>query len=383
MSWEDDPDAVASELNQSVGGEFVPVAGAESPRLAAWLRQLVDRRGSDLLLVAGAPPAIRVDGLVAPLGQEVLDGDEIEHEVLGALPVYGRRQYEDTHIADASLKLPGAGRFRVNLHRERGRAAATIRALPNRVPTLASLNLPANVAALSRVRHGLVLIGGATGSGKTTTLAALVDDINRREPLHIVSIEDPIEYEHAHQRSLVEQIEIGVDAPDFPTALRAAVRQAPDVLVVGEMRDAETMRIALAAAETGHLVLTTMHTTDVAAAVARFADNFPPERQPTIRHDLAMGLSAVLIQMLLPRVGGGRVPAAELLMVGYGARQHIRKNQLQHLNQEITISRRAGSFTLEECLVALVRKGQVERNEAALRSAHPEELEKALASSGG
>jgi twitching motility protein PilT len=270
----------------------------------------------------------------------------------------------------------------VNLHRERGRAAATIRALPTRVPALSSLNLPGNVQALTKIPHGLVLIGGATGSGKTTTLAALVDEINRRDKRHIVSIEDPIEYEHVHQRCVVEQVEIGVDAPDFPTALRAAVRQAPDVIVVGEMRDPETMRIALAAAETGHLVLTTMHTTDVASTIARIADNFPAERQPTIRQDLAMGLAAVLIQALLPRVGGGRIPAAELLMVGYGARQHIRKNALQHLNQEITITRKAGSFTLEECLVTLVKKGLVERSEAVLRAGHQEEFEKALVAAG-
>lgn len=175
----------------------------------------------------------------------------------------------------------------------------------------------------------------------------------------------------------------GPRAPNFPSALRAAVRQAPDVLVVGEMRDPETMRIALAAAETGHLVLTTMHTTDVASTVARIADNFPEERQATVRQDLAMGLAAVFVQALLPRVGGGRIPAAELLMVGYGARQHIRKNALQHLNQEITITRKAGSFTLEECLVVLVKRGLVERSEAALRTLHPDEFEKALAAATG
>jgi twitching motility protein PilT len=155
------------------------------------------------------------------------------------------------------------------------------------------------------------------------------------------------------------------------------------VIVVGEMRDPDTMRIALAAAETGHLVLTTMHTTDVAATVARIADNFPPERQATVRQELAMGLAAVLVQTLLPRVGGGRIPAAEMLLVSYGARQHIRKNALQHLNQEITITRKAGSFTLEDCLVSLVRRGLVEKGEAALRVAHPEEFENALAAAQG
>jgi twitching motility protein PilT len=278
--------------------------------------------------------------------------------------------------------VPGLGRFRINLHHERGRPAATIRALPTRVPGLASLNLPSGVEMLSRVPHGLVVIGGATGSGKSTTLAAVVHEINRRDRRHIVTIEDPIEYEHAHDHCLVEQVEIGTDAPDFPTALRAVVRQSPDVIVIGEMRDPDTMRIALAAAQTGHLVLTTMHTTDVASTVGRIADYFPPERQPTIRQDLAMGLSAVFIQALLPRIGGGRIPAAEMLMVGYGARQHIRKNALQHLNQEITITRKAGSFTLEDCLVNLIKKGLIERGEGLLRAWHPDEFEKALVAAG-
>src|SRR5205085_10847168 len=220
--------------------------------------------------------------------------------------------------------------------------------------------------------------GGPAGSGKTTTLAALVNEINRRDARHILTAEDPIEYEHQHMRSVVEQVEIGIDAADFPTALRAALRQAPDVLVVGEMRDPETMRIAVAAAETGHLVLSTLHTTDVATTVARIADSFPPERQNTIRQELAMALAAVLTQTLMPRAGGGLIPAAELLMVGYGARQHIRKNALQHLHQEITITRKQGSFTLEESLAELIKTGRVDRQFALTRAGHAEELERLL-----
>ena len=172
------------------------------------------------------------------------------------------------------------------------------------------------------MKRGLVIIGGATGSGKTTTLAALVNEMNQRDSRHIVTIEDPIEYEHTHVRSVIEQVEIGADAPDFPAALRAALRQAPDVIVVGEMRDPETARIALSAAETGHLVFTTLHTTDAASTVSRIADSFPQERQHSIRAEMAMALSAMLTQSLLPRRSGGRIPAAELLMVGYGARQN-------------------------------------------------------------
>ncbi|HZC24971.1 MAG TPA: ATPase, T2SS/T4P/T4SS family, partial [Candidatus Binatia bacterium] len=244
------------------------------------------------------------------------------------------------------------------------------------------LRLPAGVAALARLQRGLVIIGGATGSGKTTTLAALVHEINQRDARHIVTIEDPIEYEHTHQRSVIEQVEIGIDAPDFPTALRAAMRQAPDVIVVGEMRDPETARIALSAAETGHLVFTTLHTTDAASTVSRIADSFPQERQHSVRAEMAMALAAMLTQTLIPRRNGGRVPAAELLMVGYGARQHIRKNALQHLHQEITITRKQGSFTLEESLAQLVFQQDLTREDALTRAIHPEDLDTLLKTKG-
>jgi twitching motility protein PilT len=252
--------------------------------------------------------------------------------------------------------------------------ASAIRVLPASTPRLATLNLGPEVEALSRVPRGLVLVGGATGVGKTTTMAALVDEINRRDERHIVTIEDPIEYEHRHHRSIVEHIEVGIDAPDFATALRSAVRQAPDVIVVGEMRDPETMQIALAAAETGHVVFSSVHTTDAASTVGRIADAFPAERQPTVRQDLSMALAAVYTQQLVSRRGGGLVPAGELLVMSYGARQHVRKNALQHLHQEITMTRKLGSFTLEDSLNRLVRDGLVDRAEALARAVHPDEI---------
>jgi twitching motility protein PilT len=352
-----------------------PTDGSTAPRLDEWLRLVADRGGSDLLLVAGAPPAVRIDGRVHGLDAGPLDGDDIEEAVLPLLLPHAREQYRQAGIADASFRIQGLARFRINLHHERGRAAAAVRMLPVRVPRLSSLGLPPGIEQIASLPRGLAILGGATGSGKTTTLAAIVDEINRRDARHIVTIEDPVEYEHVHKKSVIEQVEIGVDAPDFPTALRAALRQAPDVIVVGEMRDPETMRIALAAAETGHLVLSTLHTTDVASTVSRIADSFPVERQNTIRQELAMALAAVATQMLLPRTGGGRVPAAELLMVGYGARQHIRKNALQHLHQEITITRKHGSVTLEESLAGLVRQGLVDWRDAHGRAAHTEEFE--------
>jgi twitching motility protein PilT len=369
----DDPhdlDRLAGEL-----GTWTPSVTHDTATLDRWLNILVSRKASDLFLVAGFPPAIRLHGVVIPLAEGPLDGDDIEAAIVPSLHALALKSYRANGSADVSLRMAGLGRFRLNVHHERGRPAATVRALPTTPPRLADLGLPARVEQLSRLPHGLVLIGGATGSGKTTTVSALVHEINTRDAKHIITIEDPIEYEHPHHKSVVEQVEIGIDAPDFPYALRAALRQAPDVIVIGEMRDPETMKIALTAAETGHLVFSTIHTTDVTSTIARVADSFPPDRQPTIRQDLAMALSAVLTQTLLPKPGGGRMPAAELLMIGYGARQHIRKNALQHLHQEITITRKNGSFTLEESLADLVNRGHLSAEEARTRTIHLEELD--------
>jgi twitching motility protein PilT len=373
---------MTSEANPARVQVIHPETRSLPEQLNHWLEQLTAQKGSDLLLVPNAPPSIRVESVLTSIGSGPLTGEQIEAAVLPALAAHAREDYESVGIGDSSYRVESLGRFRINLHRERGRAAATVRALPAKIPMLSDLHLPAGVAALAKVQRGLVIIGGATGSGKTTTLAALVNEINRHEARHIVTIEDPIEYEHTHGRSVIEQVEIGIDAPDFPTALRAAVRQAPDVVVVGEMRDPETARIALSAAETGHLVFTTLHTTDAASTVSRIADSFPQERQHSIRAEMAMALSAMLTQMLIPKRNGGRIPAAELLMVGYGARQHIRKNALQHLHQEITITRKQGSFTLEESLSQLVFQQELTREEAMTRALHPEDLDAMLKAKG-
>src|ERR1700747_2262495 len=344
-------------------------------RLDRWLAGLVSRRGSDLLLVQSAPPCIRVAGEARTSSSNILRGAEIEETVLPALSSHALDRFRGTGIADSSYRIEGLGRFRINLPRERNRDGAAIRAVPNKVPLIKELHLPLTVENLARLPRGLVLLGGAAGSGKSTTMAALIHEINHRDARHIVIIEDPIEYEHQHIRSVIEQVEIGTDAPDFPTALRAALRQAPAIIVEGEMRDPETMRIAVAAAETGHLVFSTLHTVDVASTVARLADSFPLERQNSIRQELAMALAAVHTQILLPRKGGGRIPAAELLIVGYGARHHVRKNALQHLHQEIALTKKKGSFTLEESLVQLIHTSQIDREDAHLCSIHPDDLD--------
>ena len=372
--FDDDLDHLASELNLVAPQRLAEAPGTHRS-LETWLRRLRELQGSDLLLVAGAPPVVRASGQLMAISELVLGNDDIVSAVTPVVPFRLQDVYKQGVAVDLAFTVRGLGRFRMNFHRERGRAAATIRALPLQIPPLADLRFTHDVSMLSTLRRGLVLVAGPTGSGKTTTVASLIAGINSRDARHIVTVEDPIEYEHVHQHSIIEQIEIGVDAPDFPTALRAALRQAPDVIVVGEMRDPDTMRIALAAAETGHLVLATVHATDAATALARIADGFPAERQNAVRQELAMALSAVLTQTLIPTIAGALVPAAELLMVSYGARQHIRKNALQHLHQEITITRKSGSFSFEESLARLVEHGALDLNEARIRAPHPEELD--------
>ena len=357
------------------GHENAQQGPADTGQLDRWLATLVAQSGSDLLLVAGAPPCILLDGTVHRIDSQILDGPEIEATIVPALTPHALKTYRDSRLTDSSYRIRDLGRFRINLHLEKGGAAATVRALPSIVPNLSDLHLPAPVQSLAHLSRGLVLIGGPAGSGKSTTLAALVNEINRADSRHIVIIEDPIEYEHHHLRSIIEQLEIGTHVADFPTALRAALRQAPDVIVIGEMRDTETMQIAVAAGETGHLVLSTVHTTDVSTAIARIANSFPLERQNTIRQELAIALSAVLTQTLLPCRTGGRRPAAELLMVGYGAREHIRRNTLQHLHQEITMTMKNGSFTLEDSLVHLVNGGDITVEDASVCAIHRDDLE--------
>jgi twitching motility protein PilT len=348
-------------------------------RLTHWLKRVRELGGADLLLVSGAPATMRARGSFVAASSAPLEPTHILQAVASLVPSRLLERHRGGESVDLAFSRPGLGRFRMNLHYERGRPAAAIRALPTTIPRLNQLNFTHDLSLLSRLPRGLVLIGGPTGSGKTTTLAALVAEMNGRDQRHIISVEDPIEYEHPHGTCVIEQIEIGVDSPDFATALRAAVRQAPDVIVLGEMRDPESMRIALAAAETGHLVFATVHTTDVASAIGRITDGFPTERQNAVRQELAMALAAVLTQTLLRTTQGTLTPAAELMMVSYGARQHIRKNALQHLNQEITITRKAGSFTFEESLATLVRTQKLDRQMALMKAAHPDELTTLLA----
>ena len=361
----------------------VPTGNPIEPLLAD-----VARRGaSDLLIIAGSPPIYRVDGRLVRADSPPLDSDEVQALLGGFLTSSVRERVETTGSADFSIRLAKAAvdddrrawRFRVNIHRQRASFAAAIRALPTTIPTIAELNLPPVMSELVKPRRGLVLICGPTGAGKSTTLAALVGELNRTDSRHILTIEDPIEYEHRNGQSVIEQVEIGRDAPSFASALRAALRQDPNVILVGEMRDLETVATALTAAETGHLILSTLHTNDATQAIHRIIDVFPPAQQTQIRQQLALSLNAIVCQQLIPRSdGNGRAVAVEVLLATQPVRNHIRNEKLQNLLSEITLGKRQGMVSLEDSLARLVRQGMISVDDARVRSTRPEELESLL-----
>jgi twitching motility protein PilT len=368
----------------SLAPERRVVEVAEGEPLARLLTDMTRRGASDLHLVTGLSPVLRLDGRLVVTDREPLEEEQLRQMLAPYQGARARRQLEEEGSADFSLRLSGSGgsgasggwRFRVNLHRQRGRLAAALRALPREVPSLQKLNLPKGLAKLVQQAHGLVLVCGPTGSGKSSTLAALLGEINQNRPAHIITIEDPVEYEHTNGRSIIEQVEIGLDAPNFPAALRAALRQDPDVILVGEMRDLETVATALTAAETGHLILSTLHTSDVVQAIHRIVDVFPAGHQSQIRQQLALSLHAIIFQQLLPRADtAGRIPAIELLLGTYPVRHHIRSQHLQKLYNEITLGKGHGMISFEDSLATLVRDGKVDPEEARMRSARPDELE--------
>src|SRR5450755_4756473 len=279
---------IVEELNRAAPSSKMPSgAGRTGPQSTASLDKVLQQAGSrmasDILLVVGAPVMLRVTGSLVPVSGPVLDAEDVRSLVLPLLETHQAEELHRNKTVDFGFFREGMGRFRVNIHHQRGTLAACIRLLPSKIPTLESLHLPVHLAKLAEKRQGMVLLTGPTGCGKSSTLAALIDIVNTRRAAHVVTIEDPVEYQHSNRSAVIEQIEVGRDTPDFAITLRSIMRQSPDVILVGEMRDAETMSTVLTAAETGHLVLSTLHTSDTIQSISRILDSFPAGNQPQIR----------------------------------------------------------------------------------------------------
>ncbi len=375
---------LVGELNRAAPSRKSAPMPALSPEAAASLDGILGRaaaRGaSDVLLIANVPVTLRINGNLAPLAPDPLDPEDIRRQILPLLEPWQLEELQRRKSVDCGFVRENLGRFRLNIHHQRGTLAASIRLLPSRIPTLESLHLPVSLGKLADRRQGLVLVTGPTGCGKTSTLAALIDLVNTRRAAHVVTIEDPVEYQHANRRAIVEQIEVGRDTPDFAGTLRSLMRQTPDVILVGEMRDAETMATVLTAAETGHLILSTLHTNDAIQAVSRILDSFPAANQPQIRQQLSLALAAIIAQQLVPGSDGvGRWPATEIAIATDAIRALIRKGDDHQLRSQISTGRAEGMMTMEQSLAEHVRAGRITRETAYAHCFRAGDLERYLA----
>ena len=377
-------------MNGETGGErrhekTVQVGSLETQstgtnRIDRFLSILPKRNGSDLHLAVGSPPIIRIDGELERIRFRALTEGDFYNLIGPISPARIWQAFSESGDIDFAYQMGSEARFRVNLLRQERGSAAVFRLIPPKVPTVEELCLPAAVAALYDAPSGLVLVTGPTGSGKSTTLAAILDRVNHRLSHHIITIEDPIEFVHANVRSIVTQREIGPDVASFAEGVKGAIREDPDCLLVGEMRDLETMRMALTAAETGLLVFATLHTNSAAKAIDRIIDAFPANEQEQIRTVLAENLRAVVAQQLLRQKGGGRVPAFEILLGSTALSNSIREGKVSAINNQIQTGKSKGMISMDHALAELVRSGVVEPGEA-LERAHDRESFKTLIAS--
>jgi twitching motility protein PilT len=337
-----------------------------------FLAVTVERGGSDLHICVGSPPMVRIHGDLVPISDQMLDADACRELIYSIFTENQRARFEETWELDFALMVKGLGRFRANAHYSRGSVEATFRHIPDRIPSLDELGLPPIVKRLCALEQGLVLVTGITGSGKTTTLAAMVEEINATRSCVIISIEDPIEYIFHHNLCRVKQREIGTDTKSFPIALRHVLRQDPDVILISEMRDLETISAAITAAETGHLVLATLHTIDAPKAIDRIVDAFPPDQQNQIIAQLANALQAIVAQRLLPRADGkGRVACMEVMIMNDGIRALLRDRRFQQVLSMIEIGSRDGMIAFDESVSNLYTAGLITHDEAMLNARDP------------
>ena len=334
-------------------------------RIEILLEEIVRKNASDLHLQVGLPPMMRLDGVLAPFpGYNPLNAEEVEYLVFAILDDDQQKILIKDKEFDFSFAFGDLGRFRVNAFHERGNLAASLRLIPNQIKTITELGMPPVIQSFADFPRGLVLVTGPTGSGKSTTLAALIDKINSEKAQHIITIEDPIEFTHKSKRSAIVQREVHYDTYSFSAALRSSLRQDPDVVLIGEMRDLETISAAITIAETGHLVFATLHTNSAAQSIDRMIDVFPPHQQPQVRSQLANILQGICAQRLVPAIGGGRVVAAEVMVANPAIRNIIREGKTHQLDTVIQTGSDQGMQTMDRTLVKLVQSGVVTYDDA-------------------
>jgi len=349
--------------------------GISTKPIERYLAVLWERGGSDLLITAYSPPLMRIDGELIPIPDEpVLDQDDVEGIVLGVLTDELKVELRADREVDFSFSYNKVARFRVNCYFQMGALAMSLRMIPLQLPTFEQLGLPPAVEYFANLPQGLVLVTGPTGSGKSTSLAAIIDYINQHRRCHIITIEDPVEFVHMHKQSAVSQREVGTDTHTFARALRAALREDPDVILVGEMRDPETVQFALSIAETGHLVFATLHTNDAPQSLDRIVDMFAAERQNQVRQQLGACLAGVIAQRLIPRIGGGMVAAFELLIANNPVRALVRDGKTHQIRNVLSAGRAEGMCTMETWLNHLIANGMITPEDAVSRSSHPKEI---------
>jgi twitching motility protein PilT len=342
------------------------------------LKELNTTRASDLLLVAGHPPCLRIDNALVRQGSKPLSPEEVESFIAPLIRKEDWEEFKQTWELDVSYADEMA-RYRVNLHFQQGSMAAAIRLVQRSVPSLEQLGLPPIVKTFTAYERGLVLITGPTGCGKSTTQASMIDLINSTRSCHIITIEDPIEYVHTAQRAVIEQREVGIDTQSFGEALKRVLRQIPDVILVGEIRDLESIQMAITAAETGHLVITTLHTQDAVQSIDRIIDAFPPHQQNQVRTQLSLTLQGVVSQQLINRKNGeGLVLATEVMVANAGIRNIIRKGSTQDIYSMLELGKQAGMQTMESSLKELFLRGQISREDALAYAVSRERMEKLL-----
>jgi len=355
------------------------MADSTQVRIEPLLDEVIKRKASDLHIQVGLAPILRVDGKLGPVpGTEVLNDEAVEALIFSILDEDQKQILLKDKEFDFSFAYGDLGRFRVNAFHERGNLAAALRLIPNELLSIEQLQLPQIVNKFAEFPRGLVLVTGPTGSGKSTTLAALVDKINRERAHHIVTIEDPIEFTHKSKKSVVVQREVHYDTYSFSAALRSSLREDPDVVLIGEMRDLETIAAAITIAETGHLVFATLHTNSASQSIDRMVDVFPPHQQPQIRAQLANILMSIVSQRLVPSIGGGRVAAAEILVATPAVRNIIREGKSHQLEAVIQTGAEFGMQSMDKTLVSLVQKGTITYDEARNYAVDMDELDRMM-----